>query len=80
VRSTTVRNTEQHRVVGSRTMSSTSIAQVGPSGAPDRPGALRQPRVRHLAREAVVLMLFSAGTSSALAGCLLLLTSLGHQG
>ncbi len=38
------------------------------------------PRVRHLAREALGLMLFSAVTSTTLAGCLLLLTSLGHQG
>ncbi len=39
-----------------------------------------QPRVRHLAREAVVLMTFSAATSVAVAGCLLLLTTLGRQG
>ena len=38
------------------------------------------PRVRHLAREALGLMVFSAVTSATLAGCLLLLTSLGHQG
>lgn len=39
-----------------------------------------QPRVRHLAREAMVLMVFSASSSVAFAGCLLLLTSLGRQG
>ncbi len=37
------------------------------------------PRVRHLAREALVLMAFSAVTSCAVAGCLMLLTSLGSQ-
>lgn len=40
----------------------------------------RVPRVRHLARESLVLMAFSAATSTVLAGSLLLLTSLGHQG
>jgi hypothetical protein len=38
------------------------------------------PRVRHLAREALGLMAFSALASTTLAGCLLLLTTLGHQG
>ena len=38
------------------------------------------PRVRHLAREAIGLMAFSAIASTTLAGCLLLLTTLGHQG
>jgi hypothetical protein len=38
------------------------------------------PRVRHLAREAVGLMAFSALASTTLAGCLLLLTTLGRQG
>ena len=38
------------------------------------------PRVRHLAREAIGLMAFSALASTTLAGCLLLLTTLGHQG
>jgi hypothetical protein len=47
-------------------------------GSTDVPGAA--PRVRHLAREALVLMLFSATTSATLAGCLLLLTNLGRQG
>ncbi len=39
-----------------------------------------RPRVRHLAREAVGLMAFSALASTTLAGCLLLLATLGHQG
>lgn len=56
-------------------MSITPVTDVGP---PDVPGAT--PRVRHLAREALVLMAFSAGTSAVLAGCLLVLTNLGHQG
>lgn len=64
-------------------MSIISVADVGSSdagqsglgGAGDP-----QPRVRHLAREAVVLMTFSATTSVAVAGCLLLLTTLGRQG
>jgi hypothetical protein len=38
------------------------------------------PRVRHLAREAIGLMAFSALASTTFAGCLLLLTTLGHQG
>jgi hypothetical protein len=37
-------------------------------------------RVRHQAREAVALMVFSAVTSLALAAALLVLTSLGRQG
>ncbi len=35
-------------------------------------------RVRHQAREAATLMAFSAATSLGMAGCLLLLTSLGR--
>ena len=38
------------------------------------------PRVRHLAREALGLMAFSALASTTLAGCLLLLATLGQQG
>ena len=38
------------------------------------------PRVRHLAREAIGLMAFSAVVSTTLAACLLVLTTLGHQG
>ena len=38
----------------------------------------RQPRVRHQARDAVVLMTFSATTSVGLAACLMLLSSLGR--
>lgn len=49
-------------------------------GSPDDLRPDPQPRVRHLAREAVVLMTFSAATSVALAGALLLLTTLGRQG
>jgi hypothetical protein len=56
-------------------MSNTFATDVG---AAEAPGAT--PRVRHLAREALGLMVFSAVTSTTLAGCLLLLTSLGHQG
>ena len=37
-------------------------------------------RVRHQAREVVVLMAFSAATSVALAAALMLLASLGNQG
>ena len=44
------------------------------------PGVAATPRVRHLAREAIGLMAFSAVASTTLAGCLLLLTTLGHQG
>ena len=43
-------------------------------------GVAPTPRVRHLAREAIGLMAFSAVASTTLAGCLLLLTTLGHQG
>lgn len=63
-----------------------SIISAADVGSPDagRPGledgADPQPRVRHLAREAVVLMTFSAATSMAFAGCLLILTALGRQG
>lgn len=56
-------------------MSITS-ADVGHPGVP----GTHVPRVRHLAREAVVLMAFSAGASTAIAACLLLLTALGRQG
>ncbi|MGZ5405421.1 MAG: hypothetical protein ACXWDL_12285 [Nocardioides sp.] len=64
-------------------MSTISAADVGSSdAAPSRFGGAGepQPRVRHLAREALVLMTFSATTSLAVAGCLLLLTTLGRQG
>jgi len=67
-------------------MSILSAADVGSpdagqsAGQPGLGGAGAQPRVRHLAREAVVLMTFSAATSVAVAGCLLLLTTLGRQG
>lgn len=45
------------------------------------PSALQvTPRVRHLAREALGLMAFSALASTVLAGCLMLLPTLGHQG
>ena len=58
-----------------------SIISAADVGSPDAPGTGDpQPRVRHLAREAVVLMTFSAATSSAFAGCLLLLTALGRRG
>lgn len=63
-----------------------SIISAADVGSPDAgPPGLRgtgdpQPRVRHLAREAVVLMTFSAASSVAFAGCLLLLTTLGRQG
>ena len=56
-------------------MSNTFATDVGVADA-----MVTTPRVRHLAREALGLMLFSAVTSTVLAGCLLLLTSLGHQG
>ncbi len=56
--------------MGSRTMSVT----------PADIGSQRRPRVRHQARDAVTLMAFSATASCVLAGCLLLLTTLGHQG
>jgi hypothetical protein len=39
-----------------------------------------RPRVRHQARDAVTVMAFSATASCVVAGCLLLLTALGHQG
>ena len=51
----------------------------GTVGVPPRV-APAGPRVRHLAREAIGLMAFSAIASTTLAGCLLLLTTLGHQG
>lgn len=54
-----------------------SVTPAADVGSPDVPVAT--PRVRHLAREAVVLMAFSAATSATLAGCLLILTSLGRQ-
>ncbi len=55
-------------------MSITATAEIG------SPGGDPRPRVRHQAREAVALMVFSAVASSAVAGCLLVLTALGHQG
>lgn len=42
------------------------------------PRAARPPRVREQARDAVVLMAFSATTSGVLATCLLLITQLGR--
>lgn len=58
-----------------------SIISAADVGSPDVPGlGDPQPRVRHLAREAVVLMTFSAATSVAFAGCLLFLTALGRRG
>ncbi len=60
-------------------MSYTS-ADIVSSGSPGAAGAAPRPRVRHQAREAVALMAFSALASSAVAGCLLVLTALGHQG
>ena len=57
-------------------MSHTSAAH-GADGAVDAPHPVR--RVRHLAREAFGLMAFSAIASTALAGCLLVLTTLGHR-
>ncbi len=58
-------------------MSITPVAATGPSRSS---GTGPRPRVRHQAREAVALMVFSAVASSVIAGCLLLLTALGHQG
>ncbi len=59
-------------------MSSTqSYAGREPLGAPPV-GPARVPRVRHQARDAVVLMSFSALTSVTLAGCLMLLSGLGR--
>ena len=52
-------------------MSSTPV--VGPLADPQP-----QRRVRHQAREAAQVMLFSAATSGAVAAALLLLTRLGH--
>lgn len=54
-------------------MSITPAADTGSAPAP--PAA---PRVRHLAREVVVLMAFSAATSVTLAGCLVLLAGFGR--
>jgi hypothetical protein len=51
-------------------MSVTPVTEVSPS--------LTQPRVRHQAREAAVLMAFSAATSAAIAGALLLLAHWGR--
>ena len=48
-----------------------SITPVTPAGPAVR-------RVRHQARDAVALMAFSAGTSLALAGLLVLLANLGR--
>jgi hypothetical protein len=67
-------------------MSSTAAADIGSPGSARSPGTPRsglagpQPRVRHQARESLVLMVFSAAASTAFAGCLLVLTALGHQG
>jgi len=61
--------------MGSRQMSITA-ADVEAPGVP----LAAEPRVRHLAREAIVLMAFSAGASTTIAGCLLLLTALGRRG
>ena len=55
-----------------------SITPAADVGTPDAPVAV--PRVRHLARESLVLMAFSAGTSTAVAACFLLFTGLGRQG
>jgi hypothetical protein len=55
-------------------MSNTCATDVGTAGT------RTAPRVRHLAREAIGLMAFSAITSTTLAGCLLLLSALGQQG
>ena len=57
-------------------MSITSAADVRSPGVQLAP----EPRVRHLAREAIVLMAFSAVASTSIAGCLLLLTALGPRG
>lgn len=51
-----------------------SVTPVGASVAPPR-----SRRVRHQAREQLVLMAFSAATSGVLAGALLLLATLGRQ-
>ena len=56
-------------------MSNTFATDVGAADP-----SVATPRVRHLARQALGLMVFSAVTSTTLAGCLLLLTRLGHQG
>jgi hypothetical protein len=64
-------------------MSITSAADIGSPGTRRQrggPDAGPRPRVRHQAREAVALMVFSATASSAFAACLLVLTALGHQG
>ncbi len=57
-------------------MSITPAAGVAPAEAP----VVAAPRVRHQAREAVVLMVFSAATSAAFAACLVVVASLGRQG
>jgi len=62
--------------MGSTQMSITSAADVRSPGVQ----LDTQPRVRHLAREAIVLMAFSAGASTTIASCLLLLTALGRRG
>ena len=56
-------------------MSNTFATDVGAADAMSA-----TPRVRHLAREALSLIVFSAVTSTTLAGCLMLLMNLGHQG
>jgi hypothetical protein len=60
-------------------MSSTqSYAGRESAGAPTSVTDVRLRRVRHQARDAVVLMTFSAMTSVGLAGCLMLLSGLGR--
>ena len=59
-------------------MSHTRAAWGTDGGTVEVPPAV--PRVRHQAREAIGLMAFSALASTILAGCLLLLTTLGHRG
>ncbi|WP_157570968.1 hypothetical protein [Nocardioides insulae] len=48
--------------------------------APGAPGPARSKRVRHQARDAVVLMAFSAGASVGLAGLLFILAALAQRG
>lgn len=62
-------------IITAADVGSADAGQPGSGGTSDP-----QPRVRHLAREAMVLMAFSAASSVAFAGCLRLLTTLGRQG
>jgi hypothetical protein len=55
-----------------------STAPLGAAPAPPLRPLETPRRVRHLARECVAVMAFSAVASGALAGSLLLLTSLGR--